>query len=208
MFTLSSFLLFIGTSIVLILIPGPDLIFAITQGMTNGRKAGFYTAIGLSLGNIVHTLAAALGLSIIITTSVTAFSIFKWAGALYLFYLSYKAIKYRKNPIQINVAEPKSQRSLLLKGLTMNILNPKVAIFFLTFLPQFVQYKHGYVPLQMIILGLIFLILSGIIFALLAYFAGTFSQRLLEKPKFAEYANVTAAIIYIGLGLKLLTTQP
>jgi len=90
----------------------------------------------------------------------------------------------------------------------MNILNPKVAIFFLTFLPQFVQYEHGYVPLQMIILALIFLVLSGIIFALLAYFAGTFSQRLLEKPKFGEYANMTAAVIYIGLGLKLLTTQP
>lgn len=120
--------------------------------MTNGRKAGIYTAVGLSLGNVVHTLAAALGLSINITTSATAFSIFKWAGALYLFYLAYKAIKYRKNPIQLNVAEPKSQRSLLLRGLTMNILNPKVAIFFLTFLPQFVQYSHGYVPLQMILL--------------------------------------------------------
>ena len=208
MFTLSSIILFIGASIVLILIPGPDLIFAITQGITNGRKAGVYTAIGLSLGNVVHTLAAALGLSLIITQSAMAFSIFKWAGALYLFYLAYKSIKYRKNHIQLNVDQPKGQRSLLLKGLTMNILNPKVAIFFLTFLPQFVQYSNGQVPLQMIILGLIFLVRSGIIFASRAYFAGTFSQKLLAKPKFSELANVTAAAIYVGLGLKLLATKP
>lgn len=208
MFTLSSLMLFAGASIILILIPGPDLIFAVTQGMTNGKKAGIYTAVGLSLGNIVHTLAAALGLSIIITTSATAFSIFKWAGALYLFYLAYKSIKYRKNPIQLNVKQPKGQRSLVLRGLTMNVLNPKVAIFFLTFLPQFVDYSRGYVPLQMIVLGLIFLVLTGIIFAVLAYFAGTFSKRLLDRPKFGEYSNVTAAAIYIGLGMKLATTQP
>jgi threonine/homoserine/homoserine lactone efflux protein len=208
MLAISSLLLFIGASIVLILIPGPDLIFAITQGITNGRKAGVYTAIGLSLGNIVHTLAAAFGLSIIITTSVMAFSIFKWAGALYLFYLAYKSIKNRKNHIQLNVDHSKSQRSLILRGFTMNILNPKVAIFFLTFLPQFVEYSSGQVPLQMIILGLIFLMLTGIIFASLAYFAGTFSQRLLDQPKFNEFANKTAAAIYIGLGLKLLATKP
>lgn len=208
MFTLSSLMIFIGASILLILIPGPDLIFAVTQGMTNGRKAGVYTAVGLSLGSIVHTLAAALGLSIIITTSATAFSLFKWAGALYLFYLAYKSIKYRKSPIQLNASQPKGQRSLLLRGLTMNVLNPKVAIFFLTFLPQFVDYSSGYVPLQMIVLGMIFLVLSGVIFSVLAYFAGTFSNKLLARPKFSEYSNVTASAIYIGLGLKLVTTQP
>jgi threonine/homoserine/homoserine lactone efflux protein len=208
MISLSSLMLFVGASIVLILIPGPDLIFAITQGITNGRKAGVYTAIGLSLGNIVHTLAAAFGLSIIITTSAMAFSIFKWAGALYLFYLAYKSVKYRKNHIQLNTEQSKNQRSLVLRGLTMNILNPKVAIFYLTFLPQFVEYSSGKVPLQMIVLGLIFLMLTGVIFASLAYFAGTFSKKLLNKPKFSEFANVTAAAIYIGLGLKLLATQP
>ncbi|MHA0857978.1 LysE family translocator [Paenibacillus sp. CMAA1364] len=194
-----------STSIILILIPGPDLIFAITQAISNGRKAGVYTAIGLSLGNIVHTLAAALGLSVVIMTSATAFLLLKWLGAIYLFYQTYKSIKHRKIHIQINMDGNKNKRNLLIKGFTMNILNPKVAIFFLTFLPQFVNYAAGQVPIQMIILGVIFIILSVIMFTFIAYFAGSFSQRLITKPRYSEIANIIAGFIYLGLGMKLLT---
>ena len=90
----------------------------------------------------------------------------------------------------------------------MNILNPKVAIFFLTFLPQFVNYEYGQVPVQMILLGLIFIVLTALIFGLFAYFAGVFSSRLLERPRVQEGANIGAGIIFIGLGLKLLATSP
>lgn len=207
MFTLTTLLLFIGTSILLILVPGPDLIFTITQGMANGRKAGIFTAIGLSLGNTVHTLAAALGLSIIIKTSAVAFTIFKTFGAVYLFYLAYKAIKYRKESINMDSEKVNNTKGLFLRGFLMNILNPKVAVFFLTFLPQFVNYKGGNAPVQMCILGLIFIILTAIIFSLLGYFSGIFRDRLFKKPRFSEYMNVTAASIFIGLGVKLITTK-
>ncbi|NRD77014.1 LysE family translocator [Bacillus sp. BRMEA1] len=206
MFHAATLLLFMGTAIILILIPGPDLLFTITQGMTNGRRAGITTALGLSLGNIVHTLAAALGLSLIIKTSVVLFTIFKSIGALYLFYLAYQSLKHRKEQMDLNAGKNSEGKGLFLKGLLMNIFNPKVAIFFLTFLPQFVNYKFESVPLQMCILGLIFIMLTAIIFSLFGYFSGVFRERLLKNPRFNEYLNIAATVIFIGLGLKLLTT--
>lgn len=208
MFTISSLFLFMGAAVLLILVPGPDLIFAITQGITNGRKAGVYTAVGLALGNTVHTFAAALGLSLIVKTSPFLFTIFKLAGALYLFNLAWKALKHRKVAISLTPGEKFNERSLLRRGLIMNILNPKVAIFFLSFLPQFVNYEYGRVPLQMLLLGFIFIILTALIFGLLAYFAGVFSARLLECPRIQEGANIGAGVIFLGLGIKLLTTSP
>jgi threonine/homoserine/homoserine lactone efflux protein len=208
MFSISTLFLFMGAAVLLILIPGPDLIFAITQGVTNGRRAGVYTAIGLALGNTVHTIAAALGLSIIVQTSPVLFTIFKITGALYLFNLAWKSLKYRKAALTLSPGEKINERALLRRGLIMNVLNPKVAIFFLTFLPQFVNYDYGQVPLQMILLGLIFIVLTALIFGLFAYFAGVFSGRLLEKPRVQEGANIGAGVIFVCLGLKLLTTPP
>ncbi|MED4080174.1 LysE family translocator [Halalkalibacterium halodurans] len=207
MFEASTFLLFMGSAIMLIIIPGPDLVFTITQGMTNGRKAGVITAMGLSLGNIVHTLAAVLGLSLIIQTSVVVFTIFKLAGAMYLFYLVYKALKHRKEEIRVNSEKTNDLKGLFLRGLIMNVLNPKVAIFYLTFLPQFVNYQSANISLQLCILGLIFIIMTAIIFSIFGYFSGTFRDRLLKNSRFNEYMNIAATIIFIGLGLKLMTTQ-
>lgn len=207
MFTISTLFLYLGAAVLLILIPGPDLIFAVTQGITSGRKAGVYTAAGLALGNTVHTLAAALGLSIIVQTSPLLFTVFKIAGSLYLFNLAYKSLKHRKARIVVGSGEKKDELALLRKGLIMNILNPKVAIFFLTFLPQFVNYDYGLVPLQMIVLGLIFIVLTVVIFGVFAYFAGAFSTKFLEKPRMQEGANIAAGVIFVGLGIKLLTTS-
>jgi threonine/homoserine/homoserine lactone efflux protein len=133
--------------------------------------------MGLSLGNIVHTLAAALGLSLIIKTSAVVFTIFKSLGAIYLFYLAFQAIKHRKEAIHLHSESNNESKNLFLRGLLMNILNPKVAIFYLTFLPQFINYKLSNVPLQMCMLGLIFIVLTSIIFSLLGYFAGSFRDR-------------------------------
>ena len=208
MFSLSALLLFITSSILLILAPGPDIIFVVTQGITNGKKAGFFTAIGLCLGNSVHTLAAAFGLSIIFKTSEVAFVIFKTLGAFYLFYLAFKAIKHRNDTLTVNTDSKSVKHSgLLLRGFYMNVLNPKVALFFLAFLPQFVNAKHGSVPVQMILLGLIFMILVALIFGTLGYFAGSFGDWILKKPKFTKAMNIVSASIFCGLGLKLLTSR-
>lgn len=208
MFSLSVMLLFITSSILLILAPGPDIIFAVTQGITNGRKAGFFTALGLSLGNAVHTLAAAFGLSIVFKTSEVAFLLFKTFGALYLFYLAYKAIKHRNDPLHVNTADKEvNHKRLILRGFFMNVLNPKVALFFLAFLPQFVNPQYGNVPLQMILLGLTFMLLVAIIFGSLGYFAGTFGDWVIKKPGFSKMMNLASATVFCALGLKLITSR-
>lgn len=208
MFSLSVLLLFISSSILLILAPGPDIIFAVTQGITNGRKAGFFTAMGLCLGNAVHTLAAAFGLSIIFRTSEVAFLLFKTFGALYLFYLAYKAVKHRNDQLVVNEADNEvNHKSLMLRGFIMNVLNPKVALFFLAFLPQFVNPQYGNVPVQIILLGLIFMILVAIIFGSLGYFAGSFGDWILKKPGFAKLMNLASATVFCALGLKLITSR-
>ncbi|GGE61042.1 LysE family translocator [Priestia taiwanensis] len=207
MFDSTTLSMFLVTAIVLIIIPGPDLIFTITQGMSNGRKAALATALGLSFGNIVHTLAAAFGLSLIVQTSVVVFTIFKTAGALYLFYLAYGAFTHRRDAMNMESQTKSNAKALFFRGLLMNILNPKVAIFFLTFLPQFINYEDENVPAQMMILGFIFIVLTAIIFGLLGYFAGFFRDRFLAKSQFNMYMNVTAAVIFVLLGIKLLTTS-
>ncbi|QCT02830.1 Lysine exporter protein (LYSE/YGGA) [Paenibacillus algicola] len=207
MITISSLLFFIGAAVLLILVPGPDLIFAVTQGLTSGKKAGVMTAIGLSLGNVIHTLAAALGLSLILKTSAFAFTLFKILAAGYLLYLAYMSFKHRKDPIEWKQGKNQSGFQLLLKGFMMNVLNPKVALFFLTFLPQFVNYSYGSEALQLILLGVIFLVLSGLIFGLLAYFAGAFSEQLLSKPSFGIWSQTAGSAIFAALGIKLLFTK-
>jgi len=205
MFTLSNLALFAGSSILLILAPGPDIIFTITQGVSNGKRAGVLTALGLAAGNIIHTLAAAFGVSIIFKTSQAAFIAFKTLGALYLFYLAIMAVRRRRDMFRTESPGEKrtSGAALCAKGFLMNVLNPKVALFFLAFLPQFVNGNAGHVPVQIITLGLIFIALVVVIFGTLGYFAGSFAQKLLANRRFSETMGLVSAAVFIGLGVKL-----
>lgn len=208
LFSLSALFLYISASILLTLAPGPDIIFLITQGIAKGRKAGIFTAIGLTLGNSVHTTAAAFGLSVVFRTSEVAFTAFKIVGALYLFYLAYQAIKHRNNRLIVNTEKKEvNHKGLLLRGFFMNVLNPKVALFFLAFLPQFVNPAYGSIPLQMVLLGLIFMVQVSLVFGVIGYFAGSLGGWILKKPNFAKIMNFISATIFFGLGLKLLTSR-
>jgi len=207
MFETSSFFLFLSASVLLILAPGPDVIFTLTQSITRGKKAGVMTALGLAVGNSIHTAGAALGVSIIFKTSVIAFNLFKVFGVCYLLYLAFQAIKHRNNPASTKEStETTTGSSLFFKGFLMNVLNPKVAIFFLAFLPQFVNTQLGNVPIQIFILGCIFMVLVALIFGLIGYFAGSF-RIILEKSSFSRYLNVSSAVIFIALGIKLALTR-
>jgi len=204
MIELTNLYMFIVASFILCLVPGPDNIYVLTQGVTKSKKAAIVTTLGLTTGLIVHTSAAAFGISVIFQTSQFAFDMLKYAGALYLLYLGYQAFKYRNEPLDLTVQNFSSElKKLYIKGFVMNILNPKVSIFFLAFLPQFVTLENGNIPLQMIVLGLIFMIMTIIVFSGIGISGNILSKKLLEKPNIVKYMNILTSFILVSLGLKL-----
>ena len=204
MIELSNLILFIGASFILCLVPGPDNIYVLTQGMTKSKKAAVVTTLGLTTGLIIHTTAAALGISVIFKTSEIAFDIVKYAGACYLLYIAYQAYKYRDEPLDLSVQNSSIElRKLYIKGFIMNILNPKVSIFFLAFLPQFVSPSSGSVTLQMISLGLIFMVMTIVVFSSIGIAGNLLSSKLLEQPSIVKYMNILTSFVLGGLGLKL-----
>lgn len=202
-------LLFIGASALLAITPGPDILYVLTLGITRGAKAAVATTLGLTSGVLVHTTAAALGISVIFKTSELAFTVVKFAGAAYLFYLAYQAFKHRADLVQVDKEgkSPKSYKNLYIKGFFMNVLNPKVSLFFLAFLPQFVNPQSGSVPLQMIQLGLAFMAVTVVIFSTCGILANKASATLMERPNIAKIVNTLAASLFVALGLKLAFSQ-
>ena len=207
MLTLSTVVIFIATSIVLIIAPGPDILFVLTQGISNGKRAGVITALGLACGNLVHTTAAALGITLLLKTSLIAFTVLKVFGVCYLAFLAYKAIKYRNEPININNKSVESGAKLFSKGFLMNVLNPKVALFFVAYLPQFITSGKISSSIQIIFYGMLFTILVIPIFGAVGYFSGFIGNWLMAKKKFSYYMNLVSASVFMALGIKLALTK-
>ncbi|WIO74347.1 LysE family translocator [Porticoccaceae bacterium LTM1] len=207
---LSNLPIFILSSLVLIMAPGPDVVFLVAQSVRHGRLAGLATALGLALGNLVHTLAAALGVSIIFQTSALAFMALKIIGALYLLFLAYKIFRPASQTDSEEIQTTQiSSRGLLVRGLLMNIFNPKVALFFLAFLPQFVISQDGPVWIQMGLLGVVFTLLVVLVFGGIGMLAGTFSQALKTKrfAKAGQWANRAVGLVFVGLAVRLLMVE-
>jgi len=199
---------FLGASVLLTLMPGPDNIFVLTQSITRGPKHGIALTTGLVSGVLVHTLAAATGLSIILLNSAMAFSTIKYLGAAYLLYLAFKAT--REKPISLNLTESELTESTFKdhfrKGFIMNVLNPKVSLFFIAFLPQFIT-PNGIAPtLQMVMMGLIFMVQAWLIFSLIAILSGKFAPYL-NRPAFWNTTKWIKAIILGALGLAVALTK-
>ncbi|MGQ1787047.1 LysE family translocator [Saccharicrinis sp. GN24d3] len=199
---------FLGAAILLTLMPGPDNIFVLTESLTKGQRNGIAISIGLCCGIMIHTIAAATGVSIIIQRSAMAFSIVKYLGAAYLFYLAYQAFKEKRKRIEIepaikNEAE-KSFLKLVRTGLLMNVLNPKVALFFMALLPQFVSQQGIPVAWQMIVLGAVFMVQALVIFGLISVLSGRLSGYLNSRKfwKITKYSKV-GVLSLLGLGLVL-----
>jgi len=200
---------FLSASIVLTLIPGPDNIFVLTESLTKGKKTGIAISFGLATGVLVHTLAAATGLSFIIQNSALAFSIIKYLGAGYLFYLAFMSLKDKNSPIDLKVNTPYTEKSflqLMRKGFFMNVLNPKVALFFLAFLPQFINLNGIKVEYQMIVLGLVFMIQTLIIFCVIAILTGRLSG-ILNSPKFWKITKWSKVSVLSILGIALILSK-
>lgn len=200
-------LLFISISSLLCLAPGPDNLYVMTLGLYKSKKAVLVTTLGLCSGLVIHTFLAIFGVSVIFQTSPLAFDILKTLGALYLLYLSYKIFIHRGESITFSkVEEIKELKRLYVRGFFMNILNPKVAIFFLAFLPQFVQ-SSGYITLKLLSLGAIFALLTFIIFSTMGFLANYFSKKFLKELRYFKYLNLLTSFTLFVIAMKLFFTK-
>lgn len=204
---LLSIMSFLGAAVVLTLMPGPDNLFTLTQSIGKGKNAGIFTTFGLCTGLLVHITATAIGLSAVIYHSALAFTLVKYAGAAYLLYLAYKSFKEKGSSFNLETNDSLNHKSLYKKGIIMNLLNPKVSLFFLAFFPQFINYENGNVSIQMLVLGMIFLIQTLIIFSLISVFAGKIGSFLRQNKTFSNKMNIIQGSLFTLIGLKIALSQ-
>jgi len=203
----AKFILFVGVSWALILAPGPDMLYVITRGVTQGRKAGMLSAVGVICGILVHTTAAAFGLTLILQTSAFAFLMVKYIGAIYLIHIGTKAWRDKSTFSLQTSTSGVSFQKVFWQGVLSNVLNPKIAIFFLAFLPQFVDRGSSHVTLQMVFLGLTFACFGLCFLLVIGYSSGTIGGWLIRKPLYTQFLQRLAGGILIGLGVRLALTE-
>jgi len=199
-----SLITFIIASLVLINSPGPDLIFVITQSAVHGARTGILVTLGLVSGLIFHTLLVAFGVAAIILASQTAFTVLKVLGAIYLLYLAWQSFNAHAEKLRAEKNIPKTAIQLYRRGIIMNLTNPKVTVFFLAFLPQFVSAENGSIVTQVFILGSLFMLLGLSSFIMIALAAGKFGNWLNQSEKAQLYLNRFASFVFVGLALNLL----
>jgi threonine/homoserine/homoserine lactone efflux protein len=204
--TQSTLLCFLGASMALTIAPGPDNIFVLTQGVARGRKAAIVTALGMCSGISIHTTAAALGISALFYSSAAAFNMVKLAGAAYLLYLAFRTLRER-SAVRLAKADERPPMALFRRGFIMNVLNPKVAMFFLAFLPQFVSPGAQHFALQMLLLGFIFMVQAVFIFTLIGFFSGAIGNYILARPGLARRFDWLTAGVFASLGVRLALAQ-
>jgi threonine/homoserine/homoserine lactone efflux protein len=200
------FIYFIIASSLLTIAPGPDILFLLTQSINHGAKSGFITALGLASGNLVHTLAAALGISLIFQTSPLALQLLKILGVIYLLYLAYETLKNKKALQSKPVLHAKGF-SLYLRGILMNALNPKVALFYIAFLPQFIIPDLLPVWQQTIIYGITFTLIVTLIFGSIGLLAGYIPTYLSIQKRNRRWLRWVTASVFISIAIYLSFTR-
>lgn len=199
MYTVAAFLL--------VVTPGPDMMYVLTISIGRGARAGVLSAVGVSAGVLVHTLMVSLGLAVLLQTWELAYDVVKYAGGAYLVYLGIEAIRHGSSfhaQSTVSGVIAVHPRQYFFRGMMSNVLNPKVALFFLTFLPQFVTTTGNYATAQMITLGLIYAAIALTVKSTIALMSGTVSIWLRESPHIADWLNWFMAAVFLYLGLRLL----
>ena len=208
---MQTLLSFLAASVLLTLAPGPDILFVATKSLARGARAGISVAAGLCSGVFFHTTLAAVGVSLILRRSPAAFTALKIAGTLYLLFLAFKAFRNRK-AVPADDAEKGPQNTpddagrfpaLFRTGLLMNVLNPKVALFFLALLPQFVPADAESPQLTMLGLGVVFALQAFAVFSVVSFCAGTLFASLRKRPAFGETLNVLTALVLVAVAAAL-----
>jgi threonine/homoserine/homoserine lactone efflux protein len=188
--------------------PGPDNIYVLMQSIVNGKKYGLATVAGLMTGCLVHTTLVAFGVSAIIKESDTLFFIIKLLGALYLLFLAYKVFRSSSElNLNSNNISKKSVLQLFKQGFIMNVLNPKVSIFFLAFFPGFLFSDKLNSVVQFYALGLLFMLVSGVIFSAIAILAGSISEYIKQNKKIGLYLKWLQIIVFVGIAILIFTSE-
>jgi len=202
---------FLAAALLITISPGPDNLMVLSIGMSRGRRQGVAFGLGCALGCLSHTLLAALGVSALIAASPAAFNALRMMGGVYLIYLGYGALRSRSqsSPFrnEASAAPDESLLRLFSKGLLANSINPKIILFFLSFLPQFVLQQHGHIGRQTAQLGLIFTAQAVLLFGVLGYFSGAAGTWLKRRPKAGLWLDRIAGSIFIALGVRLVFTR-
>lgn len=207
MIPIETLALFLTASVALALAPGPDNIFVLTQSALHGRKAGILVTLGLCTGLLVHTAAVSLGVAAIFQTSALAFNLLKIVGALYLLYLAFQAFRAGATQLDQEGQTKLAWQKLYTRGIIMNITNPKVAVFFLAFLPQFADPAIGSITVQMLMFGALFIVTTLLVFGVVSWFAGFFGEWLKRSEKAQIMMNRIAGTVFIGLALRLALSE-
>lgn len=208
MISIEILLAFLAASALITIAPGPDNLMVLSVGISRGRSAGIGFGLGCALGCFTHTLWATLGIGAVVLASEATFTTLKMAGAAYLVYIGVQAWRYA-GMMALTKIDDGSAESLgvhVRRGFIANVINPKVALFFIAFLPQFVDPARGAVWLQMLLLGALFAAQTVLIFGSLGWFAGSVGARLQQQPRLAVWLDRCAAAIFFGLALHLATT--
>ena len=197
--TYGMLLSFSAATIVLVMLPGPNLLYIVGNGISGGRRAALASAVGVELGTLVHVIAAAVGLSAILQSSAVAFSTIKYLGVAYLVYLGIRALRARPSDEPRLADVPPATARIMGRGLVVNVLNPKVSLFFLAFLPQFIDPQRGTATQQILVLGAVFFAFALTIDLIYAVGSGAVGRALSRRPRLFRQQERIAGVVYLGL---------
>jgi threonine/homoserine/homoserine lactone efflux protein len=199
--------LFVGAALLLLVVPGPSVLYIVTQSVSYGRRAGLASVAGITTGTFVHVAAATIGLSALLASSALAFNVVKYLGAAYLIVVGIRRLAGLEPDTAGGVPAARSHASLYRQGIVVNTLNPKTALFFLAFLPQFIS-EHGAAWAQILVLGLIFACLGAMSDGCWALVAGTLGERLRRSTRFPKIQRYVSGSVFVGLGAVAALSAP
>jgi threonine/homoserine/homoserine lactone efflux protein len=208
MLTSTQVLTFLITAILLTATPGPDNLMVLSVGMSRGKRSGMAFGLGCAMGCLSHTVLAVVGIGALVAASPVAFTLLKTAGGMYLVWLGVQALRHAgASRATVNNTGNDSLQKLFVKGMVANAINPKVVLFFLSFLPQFVDTTRGHVAWQLGLLGVLFTVQAAALFSLLGWFSGGVGAWLNQKPRVGQWLDRLAGTVFVALGIRMITSR-
>ena len=198
-----SYAVFVGTVLVICITPGPDMVYILTHGVSQGTKAGVLASFGMSAGMFCHTLLVALGVATIVQSSEVAYQVLRYGGAAYLVYLAWQTFRDSSGPDLDSSHEAVALPTVFRRAVIVNLLNPKIVLFYLAFLPQFVDSSASRPGLTLLVLGMTFTVLGLLVDCLIALLSGQIGRRLRKRPGTSTWLNRLAGVVFLGLAAKV-----